>query len=115
MPPEENVRLALLEDAVRRLAESQHEISESLKQMVRLETCHVETREGLNRAFIEMEKMDERLREVEQALPELKTTSRWVKWGVIAVVATAMATVGKLVFVDIQAVPVTAHAKVLQP
>jgi len=111
MPPEE-VRLALLEDAVRRLAESQHEISESLKQMVRLETVHAETRDGLNRAFVEMEKMDGRLRLIEQALPELKTTSRWVKWGVIAVVATAMATVGKFVFVDIQPVQYTSHVRV---
>lgn len=113
---DENIRLSLLEDAVRRLAESQHEISESLKQMVRLETSHNETREGLRRAFAAMEKDREqclarqkeqeiRLRQVELELPELRTVAGWVKWAVIAVVSMAMATVGHIIFVDVQPVP----------
>lgn len=104
MAQDNDTRISLLEQTVGRLADTQHEISESLKAIVRLETSHQETREGLARAFSAVErneekcierqnKQDERLRLIEEQMPLLKRGNRWLEWAIIAIV-TAVGTQG---------------------
>lgn len=111
---------ALLTHRVDRLEQAHVSIAESLKALVRLEQHHADTRSGLDRAWkaieVDRERMgeiedripkdlDDRLTKIELAMPGLQETSRWVKTGVIATVAAALALVWSVAtgFVDARA------------
>lgn len=87
------------------LEKSQNDIAESLKALVRLEQHHADTREGLARAWKQIEairdrigdvedkipdKLEDRLLAIEKDMPGLKEAARWLKMGVIAVVGAAL-------------------------
>ncbi len=115
MPPGNetlDTRLALVERSMEQTTEALKEMAQALRDLMKMEAHYAEMREALGRAFAGIEKMseaaqkqhdilEERVRMVENVLPELKTTSRWVKYGVIAVVAAAMASVGDMIFTHV--------------
>lgn len=105
---------------VERLERSHESIAKSLEALVRLEQHHADTRSGLERAWkaIEIdrarmddiedsipEKLTERLREIELAMPGLRETSRWVKMGVIATVGAAASLVWMVATGSVRANP----------
>lgn len=61
-------------------------ISQSLQRLVALEERHMETREGLNRAFSAIEKQNNRIAEIEKHMPGLQEVRVWVINGVLTVV-----------------------------
>jgi hypothetical protein len=78
---------------LRMLEDNQRSIAQSLQALVRLEQHHADTRSGLERAWKAIEtdrarmqaiddqipeKLGERLDAIEDAMPTLKLTSRWV-------------------------------------
>lgn len=86
-------RIALLErdrdelkEAVMSLRDSQASISQSLSRLVALEERHIETRDAIGRAFKHIEKIADRLLEIEKAMPGLKEARAWIISGVLAVV-----------------------------
>ena len=62
-------------------------ISQAIVDMVRLDQKHSETSNAVSRAFIQIEKMEERMSQVEQGLTVPKLISGWVIAGVLGVVA----------------------------
>lgn len=111
MPPDDiEKRLSLMENSMQQVTEALRDVAQNMRDLVRLETSHAETRAALGRAFDSIEKiaeqgqdkhdkMDARLRLIEEALPELKTTSKWVKWGILGIIASVWAAVAGIVFV----------------
>lgn len=111
--------------------ERAHEsIARSLESLVRLEQHHADTRDGLARAWTAIEtdrkrmdaiedsipeKLEERLYQIELAMPGLKETSRWVKTGVIATVAAAAALVWSVATRDAHATPAPPAEQVQAP
>jgi hypothetical protein len=78
--PLTDYRLKTIEDAVKSIADN-------LSQLTVLEQKHVETREALGRAFLQIDDHDERIRTVETEMPTLKMIRGWVIAGVIGIVA----------------------------
>ena len=72
------MRVARVESDVTEIKSAVKSIDESLKALVRLEVHHEETRDGLHRAFSEIEKIEERLSSIEVKMPTLQLTSGWV-------------------------------------
>lgn len=118
---------SVLHHRVDRLERSQESIAKSLEALVRLEQHHADTRSGLERAWkaIETDRvrmgdiedsipkdLADRLLAIELAMPGLKETSRWVKTGVIATVAAALALVWNAAtgFMDARAAEKPPHA-----
>lgn len=103
-------RIAMLEREQKVVAEAVKQISSSLQQLVKLEQHHQETRNSLERAFREIEAIhkettqqeirislleraipndfDNRFRAIENTMPGLKETRKWVIAGVLGIVAT---------------------------
>lgn len=109
-----------------RLERANESIAESLKALVRLEQHHTDTRDGLSRAWKQIEtnreridevedqipdKLDDRLHAIEQEMPALKMTSRWVIGGTLAIVAAA----GTLIWDTVTEHRSDPSAKVEQP
>lgn len=78
--PLTDYRLKTIEEAVKSIADN-------LSQLTVLEQKHVETREALGRAFVEINDHDARIRTVETEMPTLKMIRGWVIAGVIGIVA----------------------------
>lgn len=64
-------------------------ISDSMAILVRLETEHLETRRAIGRAFKSIEEHEDRIREIEIAVPPLKETRRLVI-GALILIACAV-------------------------
>lgn len=84
-------------------------IAESLHTLTRLQAHHAETRDGLQRAFAEieknretseekLEKLGDRVRGVEINLPTLNLTSGWVISGIIFAAVAVGAALVQLIF-----------------
>lgn len=76
------------------------EVAKSLTALVRLEENHKMTAERLTSGSARMEKIEERLAEIEKAMPGLKELRRWVIGGVLAGLGMMGTAVGKLVLLD---------------
>lgn len=72
-------------------------ISDSLHQLASLEQKHAETRDGLGRAFTQLDNQNNRLRDVELELPTLKLVRGWIIAGVIGVFGVLGISLFKLV------------------
>jgi NifU-like protein involved in Fe-S cluster formation len=77
-------RLGKIEEAVTTMADS-------MKTFVALEQKHSETREGLGRAFKEVEDIEQRVRTLELSMATVKQSSGWLGQS-IAIGATAVVT-----------------------
>jgi hypothetical protein len=62
-------------------------IDESLKILANIEIKHADTRDSLDRAFLELKDQEERLRIVEADMPVIKMVKGWVVSGVIGIIA----------------------------
>jgi len=97
---EHGTRIGKLENAM-------ESIATSLKTLTELEVHHAETREALERAFkgigenrtlilASCEKMEIRVRAIENQMPILKLTSKWIISGALAVIGAAISSIGLL-------------------
>lgn len=77
-------RVTRIETDVTEIKNAVKSIAESLRTLALLEMHHVETRDGLHRAFTEIEKIERRIRDIEINMPTLKLTSGWVIAGLLA-------------------------------
>lgn len=95
-------RLDCVERAVEKIAEAVQEIAKSTNQLAQLEIRHAETRDGLERAFDEIgriqtsdKEIDTRLKLIEVEMPGLKETRSWVLRAMLAVLSVVgLAVVG---------------------
>lgn len=98
-------RLSAVERAVEKIAEAVQVIAMNTTQIAQLEVRHTETRDGLTRAFDEIEKLqagdvkaDERLKLIEVEMPGLKETRNWVTRAMVGVVGfVGLAVIGLVV------------------
>lgn len=88
-----DLRLSLVErdvDGIKRaiseIRDSTKEISKSLQLLAVLEQRHAETRDGLERAFIQLLDHETRLRNIEAEMPTMKMARGWTITGVIGIV-----------------------------
>lgn len=86
-------RVSAVEKAVERIAEAVHEIAQNTTTIARLEVKHGETRDGLDRAFNEIAKLqsedvdlDQRLRDVEIEMPGLRDIRDLVRRAMYSIV-----------------------------
>jgi len=70
---------------LRNLEEDRRQFAEAIKLLTRLEAHHGETREALARGSETMKDHEDRIREIQEALPMLKETSAWVRFGVLGI------------------------------
>lgn len=83
----DNTAVAVLENRVTNVEKVMESIDESLKKLVALEIRHEETKNGLGRAFSEIEKQGNRLTTIEGEMPTLKMVRGWVIAGVIGILS----------------------------
>lgn len=76
-------------DMFRQLQQTQAEISESLKTLVRLEVEHAATRQGLDRAFTTIDQQREEIAELKRQVPPLVEMRGWVIRGMLMVCGVA--------------------------
>lgn len=102
-------RVSRVETDVLDMKDALKSIAESLHTLARLQAHYAETRDGLQRAFAEIEKnreiseekvekLGDRVREVEINLPTLKLTSGWVISGIIFAAVAVGAALVQLIF-----------------
>jgi len=92
-------RVDFLEKTVHEVRDAVRSIDGSLKELVRLEVAHAETRNGLTRAFLEINDHEERLRKIEAEMPTMRMARGWVVSGVIGLVALLGLAVAKGVLI----------------
>ncbi len=87
--PSQETRIALLEHAyeamtevVNELKTTNKEIAESIRSMVTLQVQHAETRNGLERAFNELEKHGNDITKIKGELPSLRLIRKWLFGGI---------------------------------
>ncbi|UIF90869.1 hypothetical protein [Cupriavidus sp. UYPR2.512] len=80
------LRIRAVEGAVEKIADS-------MQQLVRLEERHAETRLGLDRAFVaierrkeENERLAERVAKIERDMPGLIESRKWMVMGILATI-----------------------------
>lgn len=93
-------RLSAVERAVVKISEAVERIAENTAQIANLEVRHAETRDGLERAFDEIGKiqgeskaLDSRVQVIEQSMPgltETRTNINRVIWGLAGMVGLAL-------------------------
>ena len=79
------VRLRMLEGNHDELQEAVKSIRDSLQSLVRLEERHIETKQSINRAFVELKSVDDRVKDIEIEIPALKEVRGWIITGVLGV------------------------------
>jgi len=77
----------MVEQAVKDISTALTGIRETLQTLAMLEVRHTETRESMSRMRAEMESVERRTSAIENGLPVLHLTSRWVIGGVISIVS----------------------------
>ena len=81
-------QITALRDAVIRIEEATSRIADATEAMARLEERHAATRDGLVRAFGEIEKLDGRIAAVEKEVPSMRLM-RTVVFGSVLLLAIA--------------------------
>jgi len=74
------------------------DIASSLKKLTVLETKHGETTEAIKRAFNRIDDHETRIRKVEDGMPTLRLSSKWVFGAITGVIALLLGIIAKLVF-----------------
>jgi chromosome segregation ATPase len=92
-------RVEFLEKTVHEVRDAVKSIDGSLKELVRLEVAHAETRNGLERAFLEINDHESRLRKIEEDMPTMRMTRGWVITAVIGIVGILGLAVAKMVLI----------------
>jgi len=83
----QNGHAALLVDfRLKNIEESLQRMADQMGVLVGLQQQYIETREALARAFKTIEDHEHRLRAMENEMPTLRMTSRWVISGVIGLI-----------------------------
>lgn len=80
-------RVRHLEHAVDEIRDATKQIAEAMQTLAVLEERHAQTRDALERAFGALESHEDRLRKIENRVPEFRRTVGWVNGAVIAIVA----------------------------
>jgi hypothetical protein len=90
--------IAALKQQVQSIANGQDEmktalkdISSSLKALTRLELQHNESQQAIKRAFARIDDHEDRVREIEKAIPTIKLATGWVfkaSLGVLGILGT---------------------------
>jgi len=78
-------RVAVLERSCDDMKSAIFDIRDSLQVLARLEERHAETRDALGRAFNDIEKMEERVKNIELHLPGLIEMRGWVVMGMLGI------------------------------
>ena len=76
-------RIAVLERNCDELKEAIFQIRDALQSLVRLEEQHMETKAALTRVFVQCEKIETRMVEIEKVIPGLVELRRWVVAGML--------------------------------
>lgn len=90
-------RISALEGSVNEIKSAVKSIDSSLQVLSRLEQRHAETRDGLGRAFSEMEDHEKRLRVMEVEMPTTKLIRGWIITAVVGTLGIVGVTALKLV------------------
>lgn len=77
-------RVTNLEKATESISAAVKSIDESLKVLTRLDMKHDETRDGLGRAFKELEDHETRMRSIEKEMPTITLVRGWAITGAVA-------------------------------
>lgn len=99
------VSVGIIGEKVTAMEQVMVRVAEALERLARLEERHYKQAEGLNRAFVELAKVetkwtaiDDRLSIVEVEMPSLKTTRKWVQAAVVSVVGVVgLALIGMVI------------------
>lgn len=76
-------------------------IRDSLNTLAALEQKHLQTREAIERAFANMQKIDERVRKIEHEMPTLTLVRKWVIGGIIGIISLLGITIFKLFSISV--------------
>lgn len=90
-------RVNSLEATVNEIRSAIKSIDSSLQTLARIEQHHQDTRDGLERAFSEIEDHETRIRVVEGEMPTVKMARGWAISGVIGIISALGMTVLHLV------------------
>lgn len=72
-----------------RIDETLKGVCDTLQQLAILEQRHAETRDSLSRNFTAIEKLENRMREMELEMPMLRQVKSWIMTGVLAFIGLA--------------------------
>ncbi|RMG36518.1 MAG: hypothetical protein D6732_08145 [Methanobacteriota archaeon] len=96
-------RLVRLEERQEHLAADMSEIkhsikdiAQSLRTLTKLETEHTETRDSLKRAFGRIDELDGRIRSIEDEMPTISLSSKWVFRAALGIIGVIMILIIKL-------------------
>ncbi len=87
-------RLQKVENTLNRIEDTHDRIADSLERLVRLETMHAETRQGLDRAFKHTDKVAEEVNTRLKAIEDKQPVTSLVVYTVGITVLGALATMG---------------------
>ena len=77
-------RLRAVETSMDELKRAVAQVAEAINKLVLIEERSLETRRSIDRAFETLKDHEQRLRDVEEQMPLLVETRRWVVLGVLA-------------------------------
>ena len=77
-------RLRAVETSIDELKRAVAQVAEAINKLVVIEERSLETRRTIDRAFETLKDHEQRLRDVEEQMPLLVETRRWVVLGVLA-------------------------------
>jgi len=81
-----NNQAALVDYRLRNIEVAMERVADQMGVLVSLQQQYIETREAIARAFKAQEDHERRIREMENEMPTLRMTSRWVIAGVIGMI-----------------------------
>lgn len=91
-------RLRLIEESLSEIRTAIKGIHDSLRTLATLEVRHEQTREALGRAFSALERLESRVGAIEEAMPLLQLTSKWIRAGVVSLAGLVIIGAIKIVF-----------------
>ena len=89
-------RLRAVESSMDELKRAVAQVADAINKLVLIEERSLETRRTIDRAFETLKDHEQRLREVEEQMPLLVETRRWVVLGVLAGLSMMLAGLAKL-------------------
>lgn len=92
-------RMARMEGALEEIRDAVKVIGSAITDIARLDQKHIETSNAIARTFAILEKLDERIGEIEKQMPIIKLATSWVFRGALAVVGIVGTAVVLLVIV----------------